>query len=100
MKRIRKMRGYSQEKLGGLIGLSFQQVQKYENGSNRISIPSLMQICRALQAHPMDIIGEDLQDSTNERISALLRRIETAESKLKIAESKLDRMRNILAERD
>jgi transcriptional regulator with XRE-family HTH domain len=34
----RMMLGMSQEKLGDAFGLTFQQVQKYENGTNRISL--------------------------------------------------------------
>ncbi|KQY78668.1 hypothetical protein ASD52_02155 [Ensifer sp. Root142] len=97
---IRKMRGYSQGQLGSLIGLSFQQVQKYENGTNRVSIPVLMQICEVLDAHPMDIIGEGPQDGRDKRLTALLQRLEAAESKLKILESKLARMQKIFAEPD
>jgi transcriptional regulator with XRE-family HTH domain len=44
----RNMLGWSQEKLGEKIGLTFQQVQKYERGSNRISASKLVMISRAL----------------------------------------------------
>ena len=39
----RKMLGMSQEKLGDALGITFQQVQKYENGTNRISASRLQQ---------------------------------------------------------
>jgi transcriptional regulator with XRE-family HTH domain len=45
----RKMLGLSQEELGALIGLTFQQVQKYERGANRISASKLFQIAKALK---------------------------------------------------
>ncbi len=45
----RKMLGMSQEKLGDGIGLTFQQVQKYEKGSNRIGASRLQQIALTLQ---------------------------------------------------
>jgi len=38
----------SQEKLGEALGITFQQVQKYEKGQNRISASRLQQISRAL----------------------------------------------------
>src|SRR6476620_6372252 len=41
--------GMSQEKLAELLGLTFQQVQKYEKGANRISIGRLIAIAKALQ---------------------------------------------------
>jgi len=37
----RMMLSMSQEKLGGALGLTFQQVQKYEKGTNRISASKL-----------------------------------------------------------
>src|SRR5277367_5282679 len=44
----RNMLGLSQEKLGELIGLTFQQVQKYERGANRIGASRLMELSREL----------------------------------------------------
>lgn len=38
----------TQEQLAGACGISFQQVQKYENGANRVSFSRLVQIARAL----------------------------------------------------
>jgi transcriptional regulator with XRE-family HTH domain len=40
--------GMSQEKLGDLLGLTFQQVQKYEKGMNRISVARLVDIAKIL----------------------------------------------------
>jgi transcriptional regulator with XRE-family HTH domain len=45
----RMMLAMSQEKLGNALGLSFQQVQKYEKGSNRIGASRLQQISHILQ---------------------------------------------------
>ena len=44
----RNMLGLSQEKLGEAIGLTFQQVQKYEKGVNRVGAARLQQIATAL----------------------------------------------------
>lgn len=46
----RKFLGMSQEGLAETIELTFQQVQKYERGSNRISASKLYEIARALKA--------------------------------------------------
>ncbi len=40
--------GMSQERLGDALGLTFQQVQKYEKGTNRISASRLQQISKIL----------------------------------------------------
>jgi transcriptional regulator with XRE-family HTH domain len=45
----RMMLSMSQEKLGGALGLTFQQVQKYEKGTNRIGASRLQQISNILQ---------------------------------------------------
>ena len=45
----RMMLAMSQEKLGESIGLTFQQVQKYEKGTNRIGASRLQQISQILQ---------------------------------------------------
>src|SRR5918993_2784198 len=44
----RNMLGLSQEKLGDAIGLTFQQVQKYERGANRIGASRLHELSRVL----------------------------------------------------
>ena len=45
----RLMLGMSQEKLGDALGLTFQQIQKYEKGANRIGASRLQQIATILQ---------------------------------------------------
>jgi len=45
---IRKTAGLSQEEMAEKIGISFQQIQKYEWGTNRISVARMIQIAAAL----------------------------------------------------
>jgi transcriptional regulator with XRE-family HTH domain len=45
----RKMLAMSQKKLGAALGLTFQQVQKYERGANRIGASRLQQMSHILQ---------------------------------------------------
>jgi len=45
----RTLLGMSQEKLGDAIGLTFQQVQKYERGANRVSASRLFDLARTLE---------------------------------------------------
>jgi transcriptional regulator with XRE-family HTH domain len=47
----RKELGVSQEKLAEALGLTFQQVQKYERAANRVSASKLWEVARALQTH-------------------------------------------------
>lgn len=48
LRELRLSRGVTQEQLAGVVGLTFQQIQKYENGSNRIAAGHLYQIARFL----------------------------------------------------
>ncbi len=48
----RKLLGMSQEKLADALGLTFQQVQKYERGANRVSASKLFEIARFLDVGP------------------------------------------------
>jgi transcriptional regulator with XRE-family HTH domain len=47
---LRLQRGLSQTALGSALGVTFQQVQKYESGTNRISAGRLYRIAQALDA--------------------------------------------------
>jgi transcriptional regulator with XRE-family HTH domain len=58
----RMMLGMSQEKLGDALGLTFQQVQKYEKGTNRIGASRLQQICQILQV-PVSFFFEGVPES-------------------------------------
>ena len=48
----RMVRGLSQTELGKAVGVAFQQVQKYENGANRVSASRLQQIANVLEVAP------------------------------------------------
>ncbi|PIT68457.1 helix-turn-helix domain-containing protein [Bartonella tribocorum] len=60
--RIRHRRiamGLSQKTLGSFLGVSFQQIQKYEKGLNRVSAKCLLEIAQKLQV-PMSFFYADL----------------------------------------
>ena len=60
--RLRRMvLGISQEKLGDALGVTFQQVQKYEKGVNRISASRLNQLSQFLSV-PIDYFYEGARD--------------------------------------
>ena len=74
----RKMLAISQEKLGNALGLTFQQVQKYENGANRIGASRLEHISRILQV-PVAFFFEGMPDAspihTSDEVARSLTRI-------------------------
>lgn len=57
----RTLLGMSQERLGEAIGLTFQQVQKYERGSNRISAGTLFRLGQVLDV-PVSFFFDDYDD--------------------------------------
>ena len=61
----RKALKISQEKLADSLGLTFQQVQKYERGANRISASKLYEIAAALRT-PVSYFFEGLADPSSE----------------------------------
>ena len=60
MRMRRLLIGMSQEKLGELLGITFQQVQKYEKGSNRVSASRLYHVAKVL-AVPVQYFFDELQ---------------------------------------
>jgi len=60
----RKILGVSQERLADDLGLTFQQVQKYERGANRVSASKLYEIARSLQSS-VSYFFEGLADPTD-----------------------------------
>ena len=62
IKQIRKSWGLSQSELAERIGISFQQIQKYEKGSSRISVMRLQQISEALGIN-IAVFFEDMETS-------------------------------------
>ncbi|MBO6813925.1 MAG: helix-turn-helix transcriptional regulator [Rhizobiaceae bacterium] len=66
----RTMIGLSQEKLGDSLGITFQQVQKYEKGTNRIGASRLQQISAILQT-PISFFFEGAPGSPKEAVPGL-----------------------------
>lgn len=56
LRALRAERGHSQSRLAEALGVSFQQVQKYENGSNRLPLAALLQAADFLGVSPMDLL--------------------------------------------
>ena len=61
VRRFRLEKGMSQERLADALGVTFQQLQKYENGMNRMAVSRLAQIARTLKL-PLISFFEDLPD--------------------------------------
>lgn len=70
IRKLRTVQGISQEKMAESLGITFQQVQKYENGSNRVGASRLYNISRIL----------------NSSVARLYEGVETPTTTLKAAE--------------
>lgn len=57
LRNLRTARGMSQTVLAEGLGITFQQVQKYEYGRNRLSCATMLQACKVLGCEPLDIVG-------------------------------------------
>lgn len=66
----RRSLGISQERLAEDLGLTFQQVQKYERGANRVSASKLYEIARSLQIS-VTFFFDDLADPSEGRRAGL-----------------------------
>ncbi|MCH7806477.1 MAG: helix-turn-helix transcriptional regulator [Proteobacteria bacterium] len=66
----RTLLGMSQEKLGNALGLTFQQIQKYERGANRIGSSRLYKLSHILDV-PVGYFFEDMQEETVRRARGL-----------------------------
>jgi transcriptional regulator with XRE-family HTH domain len=61
MRLRRVMMGLSQQALGQMVGLTFQQIQKYEKGNNRVSASTLHQVAEALDV-PISFFFDDMAE--------------------------------------
>lgn len=98
----RKQLGWSQTQLADIMGISFQQIQKYEKGTNRTSSPTLLRMSQAMNV-PIDFFfprpGQSMEpmvptlhtttlerlDLLSTRVGALAKALEDAVEQLKAA---------------
>jgi transcriptional regulator with XRE-family HTH domain len=64
----RNMLGMSQEKLGDSLGITFQQIQKYEKGTNRVGASRLQAIASILEV-PVSFFFEDAPGGPTEGLA-------------------------------
>jgi len=54
----RKALGLTQTQVGNALGISFQQIGKYESGTNTMSVPIFLAMCRAVNVKPSVLLDE------------------------------------------
>jgi len=65
----RTLLGLSQERLGEAVGLTFQQIQKYERGANRIGASRMYDLAHVLDV-PVSFFFDDMPDDVKQRDAA------------------------------
>ena len=99
----RNQQGLSQEELGDALGVSFQQVQKYEKGTNRVSTGRLVQICETLQCSISDLAeglsGKDAKITPASAFAASRDGVAIIDAMSKIADVEVRRQLIQLAEK-
>lgn len=69
LRRIRLLRGLSQEALAKQLGLTFQQLQKYEKGANRISASKLWELSTLLEVGVQDFFASVEEPAASEAVT-------------------------------
>lgn len=68
----REFVGLSQTELANAVGVTFQQIQKYEKGGNRVSGSRLVMLAKALKCQPADFFGDGANGTTTNDDSDML----------------------------
>ena len=84
---LRIMRGLSQEKLADRSGITFQQVQKYEKGTNRVSPSRLVEFAETLQVDPSYFFegAPALESTTDDPLSETIRGFASSREGIQLA---------------
>lgn len=85
---LRGARGMSQERLGDTIGVTFQQIQKYEKGSNRVAGSTLFRIAQVFDV-PVGTLFADVPGAASESEQSGFDRLATR--------AEVDRLRDSIA---
>ena len=72
LRAARRLRGVSQAQLAKVVGLTFQQIQKYERGENRIAVSVLHDMANALGAPMSRLLGEIAAGEGEEQALSLI----------------------------
>jgi len=84
LRRVRRDRGLSQADVGDALGITFQQVQKYERGANRVSASMLVKAARFLGVRAADLLP---QEDMGKSADMLLRRLADTPAAAKAVEA-------------
>ncbi|WP_373414619.1 helix-turn-helix domain-containing protein [Ensifer aridi] len=80
----REVLGVTQQSLATALGVTYQQIHKYEQGINRVSAATLVRVCQSLKVSPIEILGAYFphERPSADRTDWLQERLLAAERKL------------------
>lgn len=96
LRAFRMARGLSQEAVGDHLGLTFQQVQKYEKGTNRIAPSRLIPLAKLLRVSPASFFPSSNDDKMIDPRLNTRHRIEIVESIDDINDLRLEKTLSVL----
>ena len=65
VREIRQLRGISQAALGKAVGVTFQQIHKYEVGTSRMAVSTLLTITKALRINPALLLDDGVSGASS-----------------------------------
>lgn len=68
LRHYRTVEGLSQQKLGNKIGITFQQIQKYEKAKNQLSVSLFLEFCKVLKLDPIRVLEKAMDKPTKDDI--------------------------------
>lgn len=68
LRHYRTVNGLSQKGLGDRLGISFQQIQKYEKAKNQLSVALFVEYCKALKLDPIKVMEKVIEPNQDEII--------------------------------
>lgn len=90
VREFRLLRSMSQQALADQLGITFQQMQKYEKGMNRISASALIMICKSLGITPDYVLGAYFDDDREPAlVQQLMQQVAARDKALKTIQSAL-----------
>jgi len=94
---LRRRQGDTQAGLAAKVGLTFQQIQKYENGSNRVSALMLVKLAEALNTSPSEILQGVDEEATAPASQSEADRLLDAFNRIHSAETRSSVLKIVLA---
>ncbi|WP_242480372.1 helix-turn-helix domain-containing protein [Rhodovibrio sodomensis] len=91
LKEARKLQGLSQQKLAQRLGITFQQIQKYERGANRMTADRMFNLSRVLQV-PVSYFFQDFEQPDTDHLSLSSRELDLVTDYRVLTDAERDRV--------